>query len=146
MGFSLTGTHVIFFVAAVIIAGMVSGVFIAVTMNITTSLSNRGERVAEQLDTDFDIINDPNIIPLIGSYYHFYLKNIGGARLTTTNQTFQIFIDGELIGISNYYFENTSIPIEGITTLYVNTSIASGDHALRVVGPQAVDKEFTFKK
>jgi len=146
MGFSLTGTHVIFFVAAVIIAGMVSGVFIAVTMNITTSLSNRGERVAEQLDTDFDIINDPNIIPLSGSYYHFYLKNIGGARLTTTNQTFQIFIDGELIGISQYYFENTSISIDGITTLYVNTTLASGDHTLRVVGPQAVDKEFNFKK
>jgi flagellar protein FlaG len=146
MGFSLTGTHVIFFVAAVIIAGMVSGVFIAVTMNITTSLSNRGDRVAEQLDTDFDIINDPNIIPLSGSYYHFYLKNIGGARLTTTNQTFQIFIDGELIGISQYYFENTPIPIEGITTLYVNTTLASGDHTLRVVGPQAVDKEFNFKK
>ena len=146
MGFSLTGTHVIFFVAAVIIAGMVSGVFIAVTMNITTSLSNRGDRVAEQLDTDFDIINDPNIIPLSGSYYHFYLKNIGGARLTTTNQTFQIFIDGELIGISQYYFENTSIPIEGITTLYVNMTLASGDHTLRVVGPQAVDKEFNFKK
>jgi len=146
MGFSLTGTHVIFFVAAVIIAGMVSGVFIAVTMNITTSLSNRGERVAEQLDTDFDIINDPNIIPLSGSYYHFYLKNIGGARLTTTNQTFQIFIDGELIGISQYYFENTSIPIEGITTLYVNMTLVSGDHVLRVVGPQAVDKQFTFKK
>jgi archaeal flagellar protein FlaG len=144
MGFSLTGTHVIFFVAAVIVAGMVSGVFIAVTMNVTTSLSNRGDRVAEQLNTDFDIINDPNIIPLIGPYYNFYLKNIGGARLTTTNQTFQIFIDGELIGLSQYYFENTSIQIEGITTLYVNTTLASGDHTLRVVGPQAVDREFTF--
>ena len=39
MGFSLTGTHVIFFIAAVIVAGMVSGVFIAEIMNITTSLS-----------------------------------------------------------------------------------------------------------
>jgi archaeal flagellar protein FlaG len=146
MGFSLTGTHVIFFVAAVIVAGMVSGVFIAVTMNVTTSLSSRGDRVAQQLDTDFDIINDPSIIPLIGSYYHFYLKNIGGARLTTTNQTFQVFIDGELIGISQYYFENTSIPIEGITTLYVNTTLTTGDHTLRVVGPQAVDKEFIFMK
>ncbi|MCX6670891.1 MAG: flagellar protein G [Euryarchaeota archaeon] len=146
MGFSLTGTHVIFFVAAVIVAGMVSGVFIAVTMNVTTSLSNRGDRVTEQLNTDFDIINDPNIIPMTGSYYSFYLKNIGGMRLTTTNQTFQVFIDGELIGIPQYYFENTSIPIEGITTLYVNTTLVSGDHTLRIVGPQAVDKEFAFMK
>jgi flagellar protein FlaG len=146
MGFSLTGTHVIFFVAAVIVAGMVSGVFIAVTMNVTTSLSNRGDRVAEELNTDFDIINDPNIIPMTGLYYNFYLKNIGGVRLTTTNQTFQVFIDGELIGIPQYYFENTSIPIEGITTLYVNTTLTSGDHTLRIVGPQAVDKEFAFMK
>jgi flagellar protein FlaG len=146
MGFSLTGTHVIFFVAAVIVAGMVSGVFIAVTMNVTTSLSNRGDRVTEQLNTDFDIINDPNIIPMTGSNYVFYLKNIGGARLTTSNQTFQVFIDGELIGITQYYFENTSIPAEGVTSLYVNTTIPSGDHTLRIVGPQAVDIEFAFMK
>jgi archaeal flagellar protein FlaG len=146
MGFSLTGTHVIFFVAAVIVAGMVSGVFIAVTMNITTSLSNRGDRVAEQINTDFDIINDPNIIPMTGVYYIFYLKNIGGVRLTTSNQTFQVFIDGELLGITQYYFENTSIPVEGITSLYVNTTILGGDHVLRIVGPQAIDKEFAFMK
>ncbi|MBN2600178.1 MAG: flagellar protein G [Candidatus Thermoplasmatota archaeon] len=144
MGFSLTGTHVIFFVAAVIVAGMVSGVFIAITMNLTTSLSHRGERIIQQLDTDFAIINDPNIIPMTGAYYLFYLKNIGGARLTTTNQTFQVFIDGELIGISQYYFEQTSIPAEEVTNLYVNRTLSSGDHLLRLVGPQAVDRDFAF--
>jgi archaeal flagellar protein FlaG len=144
MGFSLTGTHVIFFIAAVIVAGMVSGVFIAEIMNVTTSLSNRGDRLKEQLDTDFAIINDPNKIPKQGEYYIFYLQNIGGVRLTTTNQTFQVFIDGEIIGAENYYFSNASIPQEGVTNLYVNTTIAAGDHTLRVVGPQAVDEEFTF--
>lgn len=144
MGFSLTGTHVIFFVAAVIAAGMVSGVFIAVTMNVTTSLSDRGDRVIDQLNTDFAIINDPLIIPLSGSYYTFYLKNIGSARLTTTNQTFQVFIDGELLGSSQYYFENVSLPVEAVTSLFVNTTLGAGDHTLRVVGPQAVDKNFAF--
>lgn len=144
MGFSLTGTHVIFFVAAVIVAGMVSGVFIAVTMNVTTSLSNRGDRVIEQLNTDFAIINDPLIIPLSGIYYTFYLKNIGGSRLTTTNQTFQVFIDGELLGISQYYFSEPSLPVETVTSLYMNTTLSSGDHTLRIVGPQAVDKNFAF--
>ena len=76
MGFSLTGTHVIFFISSVIIAGAVSGVFIAVTTNVSTSLSDKGERVQEQLDTDFAIINDPDNIPTSGSDYLFYLKNI----------------------------------------------------------------------
>jgi archaellum component FlaG (FlaF/FlaG flagellin family) len=79
-------------------------------------------------------------------YYIFYLKNIGGAKLTTTNQTFQVFIDGELIASANYYFGNTSIAAEAATNLYVNTTLTTGDHTLRVVGPQAIDKDFTFIK
>jgi hypothetical protein len=50
------------------------------------------------------------------------------------------------MGSSLYYFENTSIPIEGVTTLYVNTTLSSGDHTLRIVGPHAVDKDFLFVK
>jgi flagellar protein FlaG len=144
MGFSLTGTHVIFFIAAVIVAGMVSGVFIAEIMNITSSLTDRGDRLKEQLDTDFAIINDPNTIPRVGEYYIFYLQNIGSIRLITTNQTFEVFIDGEIIGIANYYFSNASTPKGGLTDLYVNTTIAMGDHTLRLVGPQAVSETFTF--
>jgi flagellar protein FlaG len=144
MGFSLTGTHVIFFIAAVIVAGMVSGVFIAEIMSITNSLSDRGDRLKEQLDTDFAIINDPNTIPTSGNYSIFYLQNIGGASLTTTNQTFQVFLDGEIIAVPNYYFSLSAIPQGGVTNLYINTTIAAGDHTLRVVGPQAVVEEFTF--
>jgi len=146
MGFSLTGTHVIFFIAAVIAAGMVSGIFITVTMNVSTSLSDRGDRIKEQLDTDFAIINDPNIIPKQGSYYIFYLKNIGGKKLATTNQTFQVFLDGEIISNSNYYFGNSSIVTEAVTNLYVNTTISVGDHTLRVVGPHATEDEFIFTR
>jgi archaellum component FlaG (FlaF/FlaG flagellin family) len=146
MGFSLTGTHVIFFIAAVIAAGMVSGVFIAVTMNVSTSLSDRGDRVKDQLDTDFAIINDPSTIPAQGNYYIFYLKNIGGKKLTTTNQTFQVFLDGEIISTSNYYFMDSSIVKEAVTNLYVNATIPAGDHTLRVVGPQATEDEFMFTR
>ena len=144
MGFSLTGTHVIFFIAATIVAGMVSGVFIAVTMDVTTSLSERGDRVQEQLDTDFAIVNDPNTIPTQASYYIFYMKNIGGKTLTTTNVTFQVFIDGDLIAIADYYFTSTTVQQEGMVSLYVKTVLVAGDHTLRVVGPRAVEDEFIF--
>jgi flagellar protein FlaG len=144
MGFSLTGTHVIFFIAAVIAAGMVSGVFIAITLNVSTSLSNVGNRVKEQLDTDFSIISDPNAIPSQGNYYLFYMKNIGGKTLATTNQTFQVFLDGEIIPSSHYYFNDSSLAVQGVTTLFVNTTIPGGDHTLRLVGPQATEDEFMF--
>ncbi|RLF26453.1 MAG: hypothetical protein DRN01_04680 [Thermoplasmata archaeon] len=145
MGFSLTGTHVIFFVAAVIVAGAVSGVLTAVTFNISSSLSEKCDRVQEQLDTDFKVINDPDNIPVSNGFYLFYLKNIGGGRLVTTNDTFTVFVDGEIVVKAHFYFSDSSIQPSEVTTLYISTSdISSGDHTLRVVGPQAVDDEFEF--
>jgi len=145
MGFSLTGTHVIFFIAAVIVAGAVSGILTAVTFNITTSLTEKCDRIQEELDTDFKIINDPDNIPNISGYYRFYLKNIGGKKLATTTDTFTIFIDGEIIEKTYYSFEDNSIQPSEVTTLYIaNSKISSGDHTLRVVGPQAIDDEFEF--
>ena len=146
MGFSLTGAHVIFFIAAVIVAGAVSGVFIAITMDLSSSLSERGDRLEEQLDTDFAIVNDPNFIPSSGGYYTFYLKNIGKKKLATSNETFQIFIDGEIVAIGNYYFQYSSIPSSNVTELYIDTSeISAGDRTLRIVGPLAIEDEFVFE-
>ncbi len=145
MGFSLTGTHVIFFVASVIVAGTVSGIFMAATNNISTSLSDRGDRIQEQLDTEFTIINDPQNIPNISGYYRFYLKNIGRNTLQTTNQTVHLFIDGDIIDIAKYNFSDDTIFPNEVTTIYIaNTEIITGDHTLRVVGPQAIDDEFVF--
>lgn len=145
MGFSLTGTHIIFFIAAVIVAGLVSGILISVTMDISTSLSEKGDRVQEQLDTDFEIINDPDNIPDVGGYYRFYLKNIGGKKLVTTNETFQLFVDGDLIATTNYNFTDESIQPSEVTEIFVvNSTISSGTHTLRIVGPIAVSDEFTF--
>jgi len=144
MGFSLTGTHVIFFIASIIVAGAVSGVFIAVTMNVSNSFSERGDRVQEQLDTDFEIINDPNEIPTSNGYYVFYLMNTGGKRLLTTNETFHIFLDGEIAAVANYHFNDTYIQPSEVTEMHVIAALSGGSHILRVVGPQAIDDEFNF--
>ncbi|HDO19274.1 MAG TPA: hypothetical protein ENG74_00950 [Thermoplasmatales archaeon] len=145
MGFSLTGTHIVFFIAAVIVAGAVSGIFTAITMDISSSLSNKCDRLKERLDTDFKIINDPDNIPNAGGYYLFYIKNTGSKKLETTNDTFQVLIDGDIVSKSNYKFSSNSVQSTEVVTLYVATSeISSGTHKLRLVGPRGVDDEFTF--
>ena len=145
MGFSLTGTHVVFFIASVLVAGAVSGVLIGVISGVTNSLQNRGERVEENLDIEFRIINDPNNIPTQGTDYLFYLKNIGESKFPTTNDSFTIFIDGELIEKEKFNFSDTSIKKEDYTILYIdNSEISTGDQVLRVVGPQDIVDEFTF--
>jgi len=145
MGFSLTGTHVVFFIAAVIIASAVSGVLIAVITDVMGSYEERGVRVQDKLDIEFKIINDPDNIPSSGSDYLFYLKNIGSKKIPTTNTTFTLFIDGEIVAVANYNFSDTSIANDVVTTLYIATSeISAGYHILRAVGPSDIDDEFMF--
>jgi len=145
MGFSLTGTHVVFFIASVIIAGAVSGVFIAVITDVMSSYESQGERVQDQLDIEFKIINDPDNIPTAGNNYIFYVKNIGSKKIPTTNTTFTIFIDGEIVSLANYNFSDNSIQSDVVTTLYIDTSeISAGYHILKAVGPQDIDDDFTF--
>jgi flagellar protein FlaG len=146
IGFSLTGSHIIFFVAAVIVAGAVSGIFIVVTTSISGSLHDNGERVVDSLNTDFSIINDPAMIPQSAGSYIFYVKNLGSNRLITTNDSFQIFIDGEIIPVANYTFTNTSIfPLEYTQMLIDSKKLTTGFHTMKLVGPSDKDDEFIFQ-
>lgn len=62
-----------------------------------------------------------------------------------SNETFNVFIDGELVIVANYNFSDTSIKVGEVTTLYVaNSEILAGDHTIRLVGPQAINDEFVF--
>jgi len=145
MGFSVSGSHVIFFIAALIVAGAVSGVFVAITLDVSSSINERGERFQEQLDTDFKIINDPDNIPSDNSDYFFYIKNIGGCTIITSTSTFQVFVDGEIIGTSDYSFDDTSITPTSVTTLNIDKGqIGNGDHTMVLVGPQAIKDTFEF--
>lgn len=145
MGFSLTSTHLIFFITAVSVAGVVSGVLVGITTDITMSFSEKGQRLREELDTDFRIINDPEYIPSEDGFYVFYLKNIGDGKLVTDNETFQLFVDGDIITKSNYYLTPSYIYYSEVAEIHVvNNTIAAGMHQLRIVGPHAVDDTFTF--
>lgn len=146
MGFSLSGTHIVFFIAAVIVAGAVSGIFTAVTLNISKSLKEKCERLRDKLDIDFEIINDPENIPLSDGYYLFYVKNIGDKKLETTNDTFQVFIDGNILSRDYYYFSSNYTLQSDVVTLYISsTEISSGNHKLKLVGPRGVYHEFDFE-
>jgi archaellum component FlaG (FlaF/FlaG flagellin family) len=146
MGFDLTATTVIFFIASVIVASAVSGVFISVSNKIDKSLSEKLDNMKEQIDTEFMIINDNEEIPIETGYYLFYLKNIGDNDLFTTNETFQILIDGIILSKTSYYFSAEYIQPGEIATINVDTGvIPPGDHNLIVVGAVGIKKEFIFK-
>ncbi len=91
-------SELIMFIVAVIIAGSVAGALAYVTTDIAHGMNDRGgATLANQLRTDFAIINDPNNIPVSGTgpyNYTFYIKNIGKEPIPFTANAVQVFING----------------------------------------------------
>ncbi len=143
-------THLIFFIAAIMIAVGVIGVVTTNVQSITTSYSMGSKSLADQLKTDITIINDPAAIPYSYNNYSFFVKNTGKSILDPS--TVNMFVDG------NYTRNLTYSVMEGGTSWspsYVlmlnystlkNPALSSGDHSVRVVAGNGVFDTMAFRK
>ncbi len=139
MGLSTSATHIIFFIASVVIAGGFIGVAASVVVNITNGVQDRGNMIAQQLSEDFTIINDPQRMhnnPVI-----FYLKNTGKAVLSTEHIT--VLIDGLSVN-STVNYTGAWKPGQVITvTAY--TDLNSGNHVAKIILDDGLSKTFQFE-
>lgn len=85
-------THLILFIAAIIIAVSVVAVLSSNVQSLTASTAVSSQIMAEQLRTDITIISDPEIIPYDNGAYTFYVKNTGYTELST--DFIDVFVDG----------------------------------------------------
>lgn len=119
-------SELIMFIVAVIVAGSVAGGLAYITNDIAHGMNDRGAMLADQLRTDFSIINDPNNIPVSGTgpyTYTFYIKNIGKEPFPFTADAVQVFIDGDMVPPANLTF----------TDVYGNTITTLGPYEVGVI-------------
>jgi flagellar protein FlaG len=139
MGLSTSATHIIFFIASVILAASFVGVAASAILSLSNGIEDRGDMLANQLSADFKIINDPERMsnnPLV-----LYLKNTGKVPLSTQHIT--VLIDG--IDVDNCTVnKDTWLPGETIT-LTVNINLSSGDHVVKVVLENGISDTFYFR-
>ncbi|AEH24915.1 flagellar protein G [Pyrococcus yayanosii] len=149
-------SELIMFIVAVIVAGTVAGALAYVTTDIAGGIKVRGASLADQLRTDFAIINDPANIPVEGTgpyNYTFYIKNIGRVPISFTSEAVQVFIDGNLIPPANLTFMDvngnviTSLdPYEvGVIKVTLGTQLSAGYHKLVVVLENGKKRSLVFE-
>ncbi|NPA75572.1 MAG: flagellar protein G [Euryarchaeota archaeon] len=139
MGLSTSATHIIFFIASVVIAGGFIGVAASVIVNITNGVQDRGNMIAQQLSEDFTVINDPQRMsnnPVV-----FYLKNTGKTVLSTAHIT--VLIDGVAVNST----VNTTEPWKPgqVIILTANVDLSSGDHVAKIILQDGLAKTFQFE-
>lgn len=144
-------THMIFFIAAVVIA---MGVVAVLSVNIQslTGATYLGSKVfSDQIRTDITIINDPEVVPY-DSYekcYTFYAKNTGASELNTEFVT--ILVDGMLIEPSDVQ----SSVIDGdvvwrpgdvlVVNVTMSSALNAGDHRVKIAAENGKSGSMSFK-
>ncbi len=139
MGLSTSATHIIFFIASIVIAGGFIGVAASVIVNITNGVQDRGNMIAQQLSEDFTIINDPQRMhnnPIL-----FYLKNTGKTTLSTEHIT--VLIDGIAVN-STVNYTGAWKPGE-VITLTAYTNLTAGNHVAKIILEDGLSKSFQFE-
>ncbi|MCD6276300.1 MAG: flagellar protein G [Thermoplasmata archaeon] len=139
MGMSTSATHIIFFIASVVIAASFVGVAATAILDISDGIEDRGDMISKQLSADFEVINDPELVsnnPVV-----LYLKNTGKVPLSTQHIT--VLIDGSSVDDFTVSSE-TWMPGETIT-LTININLATGEHVAKIILDDGLSTTFHFE-
>ena len=142
-------THMIFFIAAVVLAMGVISVLSVNVQSISGATSANSKVISDQLRTDITVINDPDAVPYRGSaYYTFYAKNTGRSELSI--DYVNLILDGILIPPEDV----NAVVLDGDVmwrpgdVLAINVTISqlsSGDHSVRVISENGKSDSMSFK-
>jgi archaellum component FlaG (FlaF/FlaG flagellin family) len=138
-------TQVIFFVAAIVVAGALSGVFIGLSSNMANAVEKRAINFSDKLDSSIKVINDPAFMPYENSTLTLYVKNTGSVSLLPTDLL--VLIDGKDQNSSHWTIIGGSAQwVPGIVLeIHLNIILANGDHTAKVVISNGISDSMGFR-
>lgn len=94
---SVSVTHLIIFIASMIVAASVAGVLITEVEEVSSALSDRGEDVSAEIGTDISIISDPRAGIVEGDVVELLVKNTGTESIAFDEGALTVLLNGELV-------------------------------------------------
>jgi flagellar protein FlaG len=138
-------THMLFFIAAIVVAVSVAGVLIGVSNSMANEIRLKSDSLASEMGTEITIINDPRQVPYSNGTLTLYLKNTGD--ITLNYNGIGIFIDGQYLDGLAITSEEGSPYWQPTHTLELQVTVAlePGDHMAKVVMPNGVSDTMAFR-
>lgn len=136
---SVSASSLVIFIAAVSLAVAVSGTMVDSVTTISHSVTDRGEQVSKQIDTEIEIISDAGS----GAVYDggsgtvtILIKNTGSETLSSDASDLDVLVDGQYVPASDRSLAvlDGSVWREGrVAKLTIDRSLAGGEHRVSVV-------------
>lgn len=147
---STAASHMIFFIAALVVSMGIAGVLISTTYKFSDDIESKGNDIGTNMLTDIEIINDVAAMPYNASNNTLtvYLQNIGSTKINADNKTVIVMINGTYF--SNLTFilpsgESDWGPQMVLTIVVGDVSLPAADHRLKVVVQGGASDEIWFK-
>ena len=94
---SVSVSHMILFIASMLIAASVAGVFTETVGQLSSAIDDQGLQVSEDVRTDVEIISDSSVDVYNGSHVRLHVKNTGSESLVPVTDEINLFVDGSFV-------------------------------------------------
>lgn len=150
---SVSVSHLILFIASMVIAASVAGVFTSNVDRLSEAIDDQGLQVSDNVRTDVEIISDSgsdNVYDDTVSEVTLHVKNIGTNDLLPNATQVDVLVNGEFQPSGNLTIEvlgtgdpNTWTENE-VVRITISQSLSPGDHRAKVI-VNGDEEVFEFK-
>lgn len=135
---SVSITHLVIFIASLLVAASVAGVLTDEVGRISESISAQGLDASEQVRTDVEIISDAGAGDIYDSTTDnitLYVKNTGTQELATDDTALDVLVDGEYHGGVNItVVDGSSWDRNNVARVRIyDPDLGTGDHRVKLI-------------
>lgn len=123
----------IFFIAAILVAASMAGVFLSVGYSMAEKVSNESSAITDLSNSELRIINDPVMMPYSNGNLTVYVENLGSNVLSTASLT--VMLDGIYINSTFFQYLGSGVTRWGpsvVLQINIEEPLAAGDHYIKV--------------
>jgi flagellar protein FlaG len=139
-------SQMIFFIAAILVAASMAGVFLTVGYNMAEKISNESTAITDLASSELRIINDPVMMPYSEGNLTVYVENLGSNVLSTSSLT--VMLDGVYINSTYFQFLGPGVTRWGpsvVLQMNIEEPLASGDHNIKVTIANGKSDSMAFR-
>jgi archaellum component FlaG (FlaF/FlaG flagellin family) len=146
-----SASQLIFFIAAMVVATAVAGIFITTTINLAKDMRSAAKEQADEFNTHVTVINDGSAMPYNSTCSTLVVYILNTRSVVIDENSTRILIDGgTYFGRDNMTFTllDGATEWKAETVLQVtmtNVTLSAGDHTLKVIVQGGVFTTFSFK-
>lgn len=139
---SVSVSHLILFIASMIIAAGVAGVFTTSVDQLSNAIDDQGVQVSDNVRTSVSIISDSgseNIYNATEENVTLYVKNIGTQNLNADKRLVDVLVDGEFVRDDDLSLRVLDTPdkftwgTNEVVALKISRQLDAGDHRAKVI-------------